>query len=85
VPPSRRLIAPSGCCVVSPRRAVVLSSRRPLTPNVTCGARDDGGHCHIYSIFWINFSEYILSDLHTRRCLAPPAGFTPLKSKTRSF
>ena len=21
-------------------------------------------------MFWINFSEYILSDLHTRRCLA---------------
>ena len=42
VPPSRCLIAPSGSCV-APCRAVVLSSRRPLTPNVTRGARDDGG------------------------------------------
>ena len=44
VPPSRRLIAPSGCCF-APHRAVVLSSHCPLTPNVTRGARDDGGHC----------------------------------------
>jgi hypothetical protein len=44
VPPSCRLIAPSGCCV-APRCIVVLSSRCPLTPNVTRGARDDGGRC----------------------------------------
>ena len=43
-PPSRCLIAPSGCCV-APRRAVVLSSCRPLTPNITHGARGDGGRC----------------------------------------
>ena len=44
VPPSRCLFAPSGCCV-APRRAVILSSRHPLTPNVTRGAHDDGGRC----------------------------------------
>jgi hypothetical protein len=43
-PPSCRLIAPSGCCVAS-CCAVVLSSRLTLTPNVTCGTRNDGGHC----------------------------------------